>query len=254
MLPYIEDRNLFYTFFSKEFTNELFNKILKEKLNDIEFINWMLKHKKKNNQRETFEIKSICNNWTYIIEYLILKFKKINQQFDNIKYLDIGCGSGNKTNKISKELKLDYNNVYGADISLWGPYNQKEYSHKFNFVQISNDRIDLKDDSIDFATCILMLHHVKNLELLLKEIKRILVGIDIGPDEIMMAKYLSEKQGKEIDLIVKENQIVQQDQALTINPNVGSNSTFKCQSCEHIIDRDIGAARNICLRFISKFI
>ena len=40
----------------------------------------------------------------------------------------------------------------------------------------------------------------------------------------------------------------------TINPDVGSNSTFKCQSCDHTIDRDIGAARNICLRFVSKFI
>ena len=176
-------KNLFYTFFDKEFTDELFRKISKDKLNDIDFINWVLKnnHKHKNkNPSEKFKIKSICNNWTYIIEYVVLNLKKINQEknlninFEKIKYIDIGCGSGNKTNKFAQELRLDYKNVYGADISTWGPYNQKEYLHKFNFVQISNDKIDLDSNSVDFITCILMLHHVKNLEFLLKEIKRIL--------------------------------------------------------------------------------
>lgn len=174
-------KNLFYTFFDKEFTDELFRKISKEKINDNEFINWILKNNHKHkNSGEKLKIKSICNNWTYIIEYVILNLKKINNEkklnldLTKIKYIDIGCGSGNKTNKIAQELNIDYKNVYGADISTWGPYNQKQYSHKFNFVQISNDKIDLDDNSVDLASCILMLHHVKNLDLFLKEIKRIL--------------------------------------------------------------------------------
>ena len=176
-------KNLFYTFFDKEFTDELFRKISKEKLNDNDFIDWVLKnnlkHKNKNSG-ENFKIKSICNNWTYIIEYIVLGLNKINQErklgmnLQKIKYIDIGCGSGNKTNKFAQELRLDYANVYGADISTWGPYNQKEYLHKFNFVQISNDKIDLDANSVDFVSCILMLHHVKNLESLLTDIKRIL--------------------------------------------------------------------------------
>lgn len=178
-------KNLFYTFFNKEFTDDLFHKISDEKLTDKNFINWVLenKHKYKNkhdNLLEKTNIKSICNNWTYIIECIVLNLKKINQEqnfnmnLEKIKYIDIGCGSGNKTNKFAQELNLNYKNVYGADISTWGPYNQKKYSHKFNFVQISNDKIDINDNSVDFASCILMLHHVKNLETLLKEIKRIL--------------------------------------------------------------------------------
>lgn len=173
-------KNLFYTFFDKEFTNELFYKISKDKLNDNDLIDIILKNNDKHKNSEKTKIKSICNNWTYIIEYIVLNYKKINQEkllntnLTKNKYLDIGCGSGNKTNKFVQELNLDYKNVYGADISIWGPYNQKEYSHKFNFVNIVNDKIDLEDNSIDFASCILMLHHVKNLEMLLKEIKRIL--------------------------------------------------------------------------------
>ena len=172
-------KNLFNTFFDKEFTNILFHKLLKEKLNDLDLINYILnnKHKYKNKNNKN---NSVCNNWTYIIEYIILIYKKINKEnsldidFSKIKYLDIGCGSGNKTNKIANELKLDYKNVYGADIYKWGPYNQHEYSHKFNFIEILNNKIKLEDNSIDFASCILMLHHVTNLELLLEEIKRTL--------------------------------------------------------------------------------
>ena len=176
-------KNLFYTFFNKEFTDELFRKISKEKLSDIDFINWILKNKQKysNSNKKSkpeLKIKSICNSWTYIIELIVINLKKINQfnniNLEKIKYLDIGCGSGNKTNKFAQILNLDYKNVYGADINTWGPYNQKEYTHKFNFAHINNGKIDLDDNSIDFASCILMLHHVQNLEILLSDIKRIL--------------------------------------------------------------------------------
>ncbi len=37
-----------------------------------------------------------------------------------------------------------------------------------------------------------------------------------------------------------------------INKNIGSSKHFKCSHCNHEIDRDIGAARNICLRFLTK--
>lgn len=37
-----------------------------------------------------------------------------------------------------------------------------------------------------------------------------------------------------------------------INKDIGSSKHFKCPHCGHEIDRDIGAARNICLRFLTK--
>jgi len=39
-----------------------------------------------------------------------------------------------------------------------------------------------------------------------------------------------------------------------INPNVGSCKTFRCNHCHYTVDRDLGAARNICLRLVTKFI
>lgn len=175
-------KNLFYTFFDKEFTEILFNKISQESLTDLDFINFVLKNNPTHKNNSNNKIKNICNHWTYIIECIGLQLKKIiiekkiNINLGNIQYIDIGCGSGNKTLKFAQEFGIGYKNVYGADISNWGPYNQKEYKHKFNFVKISKDTglIDIKTNSVDVATCILMLHHVNNLDNIIKEIKRIL--------------------------------------------------------------------------------
>jgi ubiquinone/menaquinone biosynthesis C-methylase UbiE len=165
-------KNLFYVFFNKEFSDNLFNNIFNQKMNDLDIINYIIKNTEKSKILFNPKSKLICNEWTYIIQYLVLIYKKLNKNVNNIKYLDIGCGSGNKTNKFANLLNIDYKNVYGADINNWGPYNQKEYTHKFNFIQISEDKIDIKDDSIDLISCILMLHHVKNLDIFIKEIKK----------------------------------------------------------------------------------
>lgn len=166
---------LFYTFFSNEFTDELIMFIKNNEVTDEELINLII-NKSKNNKK-LFEPErkrnNICNEWTYIIQNLIKTFKKINNS-SSITYLDVGCGSGNKTLKIALELNLDKNNIYGADITNWGPYNQKKYDHKFNFINIIDDKIDCNTNKFDFISCILMLHHVKNLNKLLTEIKRIL--------------------------------------------------------------------------------
>jgi ubiquinone/menaquinone biosynthesis C-methylase UbiE len=166
---------LFYTFFNKDFTNKLMNKIIKENLNDDKIIEFIIDTKKNNNISPNKKY-TICSNWSYIIENMIIIYKKINNNdnLSKINYLDIGCGSGNKTQKIAKILKLDMSNVYGADISNWGPYNQKEYLHKFNFIKIENEKINIEDNHIDFCSCILTLHHIKNLSTILLEIKRIL--------------------------------------------------------------------------------
>ena len=176
--------NLFHSFFTKEFTIELMERIIKENLNDDIIIKYILDEQNKQNIM-TKKIFKICDNWTYIIEYMVLLYKKIkiktkininiNNLTDiNINYMDIGCGSGSKTMKFAKKLNLNLNNVYGADISNWGPYNQKKYNHKFKFVKINDEKIDIEDNSMDFCTCILTLHHVEKMEKFIKDIKRIL--------------------------------------------------------------------------------
>ena len=171
-------KTLFYSFFDKDFTNLLIKNILNQQLSDLDLIDFIINQtKNKKNHPQRYNTKVICNNWIYIIENLTLIFNnKFLNYLDNDKiiYLDVGCGSGNKTKKFAHILNVQKNNIYGADISVWGPYNQKKYNHEFNFIKIEDNMIDMESNSINFCTCILMLHHVKNLEDLLKEIKRIL--------------------------------------------------------------------------------
>ena len=169
-------KTLFYAFFDKEFTEQLINKILSEKTPDIKIINYILEIKKNKNILPERKYSGICDSWTYILELMGKIFNKFTDSNtnQNIKYLDLGCGSGNKTIKFSSILGLNISNVFGADISNWGPYNQKKYTHKFNFIQIDSDHINTTTNSVDLCSCILMLHHVKNLDNLLLDIKRVL--------------------------------------------------------------------------------
>jgi len=170
-----QTKMLFNSFFNHKFTNELIKKIMKENLDDDKIIKYILDMK--NNKNISSKKKyNICYSWTYIIENIVRIYKKNynNTDLSKLVYMDIGCGSGNKTLNMANNLKLDISNVYGADISNWGPYNQKKYDHKFNFIKIENDIINIKDNSIDLCSCILMLHHVKNLSKILQEIKRIM--------------------------------------------------------------------------------
>lgn len=167
---------LFNAFFTSQFTNELISKITKEKMNDDKIINFILETQKKKNITSKKKY-NICDSWTYIIQHIVRIYKKNFNKNDNLSklvYMDIGCGSGNKTLKIANNLKLDISNVYGADISTWGPYNQKKYEHKFKFIKIDSEIININDNSIDLCSCILMLHHVHNLTKILEEIKRII--------------------------------------------------------------------------------
>ena len=162
----------------------LVNLIKNNKLTDTEIINKIKestnnnKNYNKDNYKNSFyDVNSVCASWKYILENIALTCNKLFQNINmkEIKYLDIGCGGGNKTTLFSNLLQLDKKNVYGTDIKQWGPYEQTKIKYNFNFKFIKdNGNLDYSDNSFDFVTCFLMLHHVENLDKLLKEIKRIL--------------------------------------------------------------------------------
>jgi ubiquinone/menaquinone biosynthesis C-methylase UbiE len=160
---------------------KLINLIKQNKMLDTQIIEWINKNKNLNKSLDggKYDIYQICSSWKYIFENLTLScnslFKKFNINIKDIKYLDIGCGSGYKTIKFSNSLELKKKNVNGTDLKHWGPYNQAETSYDFNFKFIlENGKLDYPDNSFDFISCLLMLHHVNDLEFLIKEIKRIL--------------------------------------------------------------------------------
>lgn len=176
---------LFKKFISYKNSIKLIYLIKKNKMSDTDVIEW-IKNINNKNQTQTksldggkYDIYQICSSWKYIFENLTLStnnlFEKLNTNVKNIKYLDIGCGNGNKTLRFSNLLGLKKENINGTDINLWGPYKQDQTSYNFNFKLILKDgKLDYSDNSFDLVTCFLMLHHVNDLKQLIKEIKRIL--------------------------------------------------------------------------------
>ena len=152
--------------------------LLKKKrdiVKDIDIINIILKIK---HSRKIFDKYQICNKWNYALEYLSVIYSNIavKEVLNNtqIKYLDIGCGDGNKTKIFSNYLKLKKDNIYCTDIKSWGPYQKNKELLPFHFKYIENDKLNFDDNSFDIVSVILTLHHVKNLEAFLKEIHRII--------------------------------------------------------------------------------
>jgi ubiquinone/menaquinone biosynthesis C-methylase UbiE len=161
-------------FVNYDIVEKIINKIIKNnKSSDSEIINFIVKHNK--SFKKILNKYEICDKWTYSIQYLsMLYLDKYKPSINNIKYLDIGCGSGKKTMLFSKYLKLTKDNIHGTDIKTWGPYQKNKNKLPFKFKYIENNKLNYEDNSFDVITCILTLHHVEKLELFIKEIYRIL--------------------------------------------------------------------------------
>jgi SAM-dependent methyltransferase len=165
-------QSLLANFFSPLFISKLF---LIDKKNDKEYIQYILSETKKNPGFLGKEkgIEGGCGAWDYMIENLAKSYKQLSPQFSSSVYLDIGCGNGAKTVKFGKQFGIPPANIFGADIPHWGPY--KAHKHPFQFSEIlEGGRLQYADNSIDLITCVLMLHHVKDLDQLLSEINRVL--------------------------------------------------------------------------------
>ena len=165
--------------------NELSEKVIdyiktKKKINDSDIINFILKNIAKLKQKNiiTKENKFKCNKWVYGIQYVsliylnLIRLNKIKLDTKNIKYLDICCGSGKKTELFQKNLHLQKENTYCTDIETWGPYKNKN-KIPFQFKLILDGKLDYDDNFFDLTTCILSLHHIKDLNNFIKEILRI---------------------------------------------------------------------------------
>lgn len=91
--------------------------------------------------------------------------------FSPQRYLDFGVGNGKKTEDIASHLGLtDYR---GTDITEWFGY-KKDRRFPFEFLPMQDGRIPLEDSCRDLITCIHVLHHVKDLAGVLRELFRVL--------------------------------------------------------------------------------
>jgi len=99
---------------------------------------------------------------------------KNNYQIRN--YLDIGCGSCKLTEKIGLKLGLEYKSIYGIDVAnFFEQGNWNKNNLKINYFEVEeNKKYPFKDNSFYLISCNMVLHHVKDLDFVLKEIYRIL--------------------------------------------------------------------------------
>lgn len=152
-------------------------KTKKTKLNDKDIINYMFKNV--NDVKNIVEENNYkCDKWVFAIQYLSLIYnlnlKPKNVHNKNIKFIDICCGSGKKTTIFSKNMYLAKDNTFCTDIDTWGPYkNKNKIRIPYQFKYIVDGKLDYDDNYFDLTTCILSLHHIRNLNEFIKEIYRI---------------------------------------------------------------------------------
>ena len=112
------------------------------------------------------------NTFYHIFTHII---NKNNYQIRN--YLDIGCGSCKLTEKLGLKLGLKYKSIYGLDTANFfeqGNWNKKK-NLKINYLEVKeNEKYPFKENSFYLITCNMVLHHIKDLDFILKEIYRIL--------------------------------------------------------------------------------
>ena len=108
------------------------------------------------------------------------RFKTVMQirDFSHVKYLDLGCGDGRKTEYTQDILGINKagKTSFCVDISDWGPYSDKTKKRaSFTYHEYNNDgTIPHESKSFDFITCYMVMHHVEDIKHFLSEVVRVL--------------------------------------------------------------------------------
>ena len=101
-----------------------------------------------------------------------LQYLGIKNNNQNLKYLDIGCGTGEITLSIGQYLKLKKDNIYGLDLIY--PFDKDEVKNvNFNFIEYDGVNFPNFQFKFDIITIFQTLHHVRNLDAMMQFIKKI---------------------------------------------------------------------------------
>jgi ubiquinone/menaquinone biosynthesis C-methylase UbiE len=149
--------------------NTIKNIIYKNINNDNDIYNLLHKEFIKNNSSNIFDDSS----------YLTFRAKKTSEiikklcsdiSFNNNTLLDYGCGDGSITYETSK--LLNFKKAICVDLPDWlGNYSIKS---NINFIPTNGQTINLPDNSIDVILLFHVLHHIKDIHLIIPEISRVL--------------------------------------------------------------------------------
>lgn len=94
-------------------------------------------------------------------------------KYKETRYLDIGGGDGKITYDIGKEMKLKKEDIVSLDVDEWFDTERSKVSD-VTYSLTDGKTIDFEDESFDLITCFQSLHHIDNLDLMIKEIFRVM--------------------------------------------------------------------------------
>lgn len=93
--------------------------------------------------------------------------------FKSGKYLDIGCGTGKKTEIVGRNLGLNKCDIYGCDINSWSNFSGERNNENINYSRIK-DKLPYENEQFTLVSFFMVLHHVKYLDFIINEAKRVL--------------------------------------------------------------------------------
>lgn len=116
-----------------------------------------------------------CSSFLLNSEDIAYHLKPFFKNTTNVEYLDLGCGQCIKTKMVGEILDIPDKNTYGADIESWGEYKDEIREKNINFIGLQiNEPFPIESNKFDLVTALMVLHHVENLDLFLRETNRIL--------------------------------------------------------------------------------
>tara|TARA_B100000989_G_C19530464_1_gene469436 strand:- start:3968 stop:4591 length:624 start_codon:yes stop_codon:yes gene_type:complete len=109
----------------------------------------------------------------YLLNTINSIFNKKKFNFNNTDLLDLGCGNGYLTKKIS-DLN-NFKSIKAIDTSAQGiSYAKNNYNGIIKFYHKSIDDLILSGEKYNFVTCFEVIEHVYNPDLFLKNIVKII--------------------------------------------------------------------------------
>jgi ubiquinone/menaquinone biosynthesis C-methylase UbiE/serine/threonine protein kinase len=102
------------------------------------------------------------------------KLMKYLPQQSFTSYLDFGGGDGSISSATATVFNISKEAAFSADIDKWfGKQAPKTYDNITYLHLKEGQRIPLPDKSIDLVTCYQVLHHIKDIDFVLTELRRI---------------------------------------------------------------------------------
>lgn len=91
------------------------------------------------------------------------------------KYLDFGGANGELTVALAKYLKLNKEQVFVSDIKSWfSTENVSEYQKNVTLRYLTTSLLPFEDNSLSLVSAFQVFHHIKHMDMTLKEINRVL--------------------------------------------------------------------------------